>query len=144
MTSASLQTNSKVPDPILETVKKLIPIIKANCERIDLDRQLPTDLAKIMNDAGLFRLYVPKVLGGPELDPITAFRVVEEISRADGSAGWSSFNGTALTSAVSRVSIQAAKELFGDPPNVSASGSARSGGTAKITEGGYIISGRWN
>ena len=144
MTSASLQTNSKVPDPMLEAAKKLIPIIKSNCDRIDSDRQLPTDLAKIMNDAGLFRLYVPKVLGGPELDPITAFRVVEEISRADGSAGWSSFNGTALTSAVSRVSIQAAKELFGDPPDVSASGSARSGGTARITEGGYIVSGRWN
>ncbi|GIT42812.1 MAG: hypothetical protein Ct9H300mP11_07480 [Chloroflexota bacterium] len=55
MTSASLQTNSKVPKPILETAKKLIPIIKANCDRIDSDRQLPTDLAKIMNDAGLFR-----------------------------------------------------------------------------------------
>ena len=93
---------------------------------------------------GLFGLYVPKVLGGPELDPITAFPAVETISQVDGSAGWCCFNGTALTSAVSRISVAAAKELFGDPPVVRASGSARSGGTATVTEGGYIVSGRWN
>ncbi|MEE3249343.1 MAG: acyl-CoA dehydrogenase family protein, partial [Chloroflexota bacterium] len=111
---------------------------------IDSDCQLPPDLAKAMNDEGLFRLYVPKVLGGPELDPITAYHVVEDISRADGSAGWCSFNGTALTAAVSRISVKAAKELFGDPPDVGGSGSARSGGTARVTEGGYVVSGRWN
>jgi len=131
-------------ESLLEAAKKLSPMIKANLDRIDSECQLPADLAKTMNDQGLLGLYVPKVLGGPELDPIAAFHVVEEISSADGSAGWCSFNGTALTSSVSRLSAEAAKELFGDPPNVSASGSARSGGTAKITEGGYVVSGRWN
>ena len=133
-----------MPDSVLDATKKIIPMIKENLDRIDSDCQLPPDLAKAMNDEGLFRLYVPKVLGGPELDPITAYHVVEEISRADGSAGWCSFNGTALTAAVSRISVKAAKELFGNPPDVGGSGSARSGGTAKITEGGYIVSGRWN
>ena len=98
-----------MPDSVLDATKKIIPMIKDNLDRIDSDCQLPPDLAKAMNDEGLFRLYVPKVLGGPELDPITAYHVVEEISRADGSAGWCSFNGTALTSAVSRISVKAAK-----------------------------------
>ncbi|WP_375180665.1 acyl-CoA dehydrogenase family protein, partial [Enterococcus rotai] len=71
-----------------------------------------------MSQKDLFGLYVPKVLGGPESDPITAFHVVEAISSVDGSTGWCSFNGTALTAAVSRISIAAAKELFGDPPDV--------------------------
>ena len=131
-------------ETLLEAAKKLVPMIRANLDRMDSECQLPPELAQAMNDQGLLRLYVPKVLGGPELDPLTAFHVVEEISRADGSAGWCSFNGTALTAASSRISIQAAKELFGDPPDVSASGSARSGGTAKVTQGGFIVSGRWN
>ncbi|MDA0263232.1 MAG: acyl-CoA dehydrogenase family protein [Chloroflexi bacterium] len=129
---------------LLDAAKHFVPIIRANLERIDSDRQLPERLAMDMAKKGLFGLYVPKVLGGPESDPITAFHVVEEISQADGSTGWCSFNGTALTSSVSRISIQAAKELFGDPPDIRGSGSARSGGTAKVAEGGYIVTGRWN
>ena len=133
-----------MPHSMLDAAKKITPIIKDNLDRIDSDCQLPPELAKAMNDEGLFRMYVPKVLGGPELDPITAYHGVEEISRADGAAGWCSFNGTALTAAVARISVEAAKELFGDPPDIGGSGSARSGGTARVTEGGYVVSGRWN
>ncbi|MDA1127980.1 MAG: acyl-CoA dehydrogenase family protein [Chloroflexi bacterium] len=129
---------------LLDAAKSLVPMIRANLDRIDSECQLPPELATAMAQKGLFGLYVPKVLGGPESDPITAFHVVEEISKVDGSTGWCSFNGTALTSAVSRITIEAAKELFGDPPDVRGSGSARSGGTAKVVPGGYLLKGRWN
>ena len=131
-------------EDMLSAAKSMLPKIRENLSRIDLECQLPADLAEAMAEKGLFGLYVPKVLGGPELDPITAFPVVETISTVDGSAGWCCFNGTALTSAISRISIAAAKELFGDPPVITGSGSARSGGTATVTDGGYIVSGRWN
>ena len=131
-------------EDLLEAAKNLAPMIRANLGRIESECQLPPELAAAMAEKGLLGLYVPKCLGGPQLDPITAFHVVEEISKVDGSAGWCSFNGTALTSAVSRITVAAAKELFGDPPEVSGSGSARSGGTAKLTAGGYVVSGRWN
>ena len=129
---------------LLDAAKNLVPMIRANLDQIDSDCQLPSELAEIMSQKGLFSLYVPKCLGGPELDPITAFYVVEEISKVDGSTGWCSFNGTALSAAVSRITIEAAKELFGDPPEIRGSGSARSGGTAKVTAGGYLVNGRWN
>ncbi len=131
-------------ETLLEAAKSFVPLIRANLDQIDSECQLPSDLAEAMGNKGLFGLYVPKSLGGPEADPITAFPVVEEISRADGSAGWCCFNGTALTAAVSRISVEAAKELFGDPPVIRGSGSARSGGTAKVTDGGYVLNGRWN
>lgn len=133
-----------MPETMLEAAKSVVSMIRANLRQIDSECQLPADLAEVMAAKSLFGLYVPKALGGPELDPITAFPVVETISQVDGSAGWCCFNGTALTSAVSRITVEAAKELFGDPPVVRASGSARSGGTAAVTEGGYIVSGRWN
>lgn len=129
---------------LLDAAKKLVPMIRANLDRIDSDCQLPPELAEAMAQKGLFGLYVPKSLGGPELDPVTAFYVVEEISKIDGSTGWCSFNGSAVTSAVSRITVAAAKELFGDPPDIRGSGSARSGGTAKLTNGGYLVNGRWN
>ncbi len=129
---------------LIEAAKSIAPVIVANRERIDAERQLPPELAAAMAEKQLFGLYVPKELGGPETDPVTAFRVVEEIAQADGSAGWCVFNGTAVSSAVARLSPKAVKEIFGDPPAVLGSGSARAGGTAKVADGGYIVSGRWN
>ena len=96
-------------ETLLEAAKSFVPIIRANLDKIDSECRLPSELADAMAQKGLFGLYVPKCLGGPEADPITAFPVVEEISRADGSTGWCCFNGTALTSAVSRISVEAAR-----------------------------------
>ena len=129
---------------LVDAARGFVPEIVANRDRIDAECQLPHELAMEMADKGLFGLYVPKELGGPETDPITAFHVVEEIAQADGSAGWCVFNGAAVSAAVARLSPTAAKEIFGDPPVVLGSGSARAGGTAKIVDGGYIVSGRWN
>ena len=129
---------------LVDDAKSMVPMILSSLDRIDSERQLPHDLASAMAEKQLFSLYAPKELGGPEADPITAFRVVEEIAQADGSAGWCVFNGSAVTSAMARLSPRAAKEVFGDPPVLLGSGSARAGGTAKRTEGGYIVTGRWN
>ena len=129
---------------LVDAAKSLTPMILANLDRIDVECQLPPELAATMAQGNLFSLYVPKCLGGPESDPITAFHVVEEISKVDGSTGWCSFNGSAVTSAISRVTVEAAKEIFGDPPDISGSGSARPDGTATLTSGGYLVSGRWN
>jgi alkylation response protein AidB-like acyl-CoA dehydrogenase len=129
---------------LVDAAKSFVPTILANLEQIDSEAQLPPDLSAAMAKKNLFSMYVPECLGGPESDPITAFHVVEEISKADGSAGWCAFNGSAVTSAISRVSVEAAKEIFGDPPVVSGSGSARPTGNAKITSGGYLVTGRWN
>ncbi len=129
---------------LVQAAKSFVPEIVANRDRIDVECQLPHELAFEMADKGLFGLYVPKELGGPETDPITAFHVVEQIAQADGSAGWCVFNGAAVSSAVARLSPKAATEIFGDPPVVLGSGSARAGGTARLTDGGYVVSGRWN
>lgn len=129
---------------LINAARSVVPMILANLAQIDTDCRLPPGLAAAMAQKDLFNLYVPRCLGGPELDPITAFRVVEEISKADGSTGWCSFNGSAVTSAVSRITVDAAKEIFGDPPDIRGSGSARTEGTAKLTSGGYLVSGRWN
>lgn len=129
---------------LITAAKNIAPEIAANRDRIDAECQLPPELADEMAEHGLLGLYVPRELGGPESDPITAFHVVEEIAQVDGSAGWCVFNGTAVSSAVARLSPKAVREIFGDPPQVLGSGSARAGGVARESEGGYVVSGRWN
>ena len=83
-------------DPVA-AAKALASQIRAARAEIQSQSQLPDSLAEAMAQAGLFQLYVPAAIGGPETDPITAFKAVEELSKVDGSVGWSSFVASAIS-----------------------------------------------
>ena len=82
-----------------------------------------------MREAGLFKMWVPRDLGGAEADPITSLRVLEEVSRADGSAGWSLMAAdVAIGSAAAFLADAAVAEVFGsggDDPVIAPMGGAR-------------------
>src|SRR4051794_31300268 len=71
--------------PWLERARALRPQILAAAAAIERDRCLPPALVQALVDAGLFRLTVPRALGGAEVDPLTLADVVEELASADAS-----------------------------------------------------------
>src|SRR5262245_19808901 len=82
---------SATTDPAADVVlraRALLARIRDSAPRIEDERRLPADLVSEIRAASLFRLFVPRALDGLELDPLTAFSVVEELSYADGSTGW--------------------------------------------------------
>ncbi len=74
----------------LEAVRSLSDEVAARAPETEAGRSVPDDLVAKIGRAGVFRMFVPRSLGGPEVDPVTACAVVEELSRADGSTGWTS------------------------------------------------------
>ena len=97
-----------MPHDLIGVAESFVPEILANLDRIDAECQLPPDLAR--PDGGAQPVLLVRTAGvwaAPELDPLTAFRVVETISRADGSAGWCVFNGSAITAALARLTVDA-------------------------------------
>ena len=80
--------SGNVPSAAMDAARALAPLIHGFAEEIERSRRLPLPLVDAMAQAGLFRLWVPRALDGEEADPMTLVRVVEEISRADGSVGW--------------------------------------------------------
>jgi indole-3-acetate monooxygenase len=96
-----------------------------------------------MTQAGLFRLWIPRTLGGEETDPMTLVRVVEEVSRADGAAGWCVAIGGEAGAFGGYLPTDAAKEIYGSDPNVITAGAFRPFGEATIVDGGYRVTGRW-
>jgi len=96
-----------------------------------------------MAEAGLFRMWVPQALGGLEVPPLTAYRVIEEVARLDGSTGWCLFIGASSTITGAFLADLAAEEIFaGDPLGV-LGGSIAGAGKAVTQAGGYLVSGRW-
>lgn len=105
---------------------------------------LPTDLVARMRAGGLFHLVLPRELGGAECDPIEAARVVEEVSAADGSAGWCVMIAAQNQGFAGFLEADAIEEIWGEGRIVC--GTARPIGRAvpvSSPEVGYRVSGRW-
>ena len=134
-----------VPEPaIVAAALRLAPLVRAARADAEQMRQTPPGLAAEMTKAGIYQMYLPASAGGPETPPLVAFRVVEELSRIDGSVGWCAMIATALSLNVGRLPTDVARELAGTPADYRGAGSARPGGKAWPVEGGYRVKGRWN
>lgn len=133
-----------VSSEVVAAAEALAPHIRAARDEIERERRLPEELVRAMSQAGLFRLYLPQSMGGPECDPLTAFRTIEALSAVEGAVGWVAMISSVLALFVSRVSTEAAIEMFGDPADVRMAGSVRPEGETCAIEGGYRVRGRWN
>jgi alkylation response protein AidB-like acyl-CoA dehydrogenase len=127
----------------VEAAKGLAPQIQASADDIERSRRLPLPLVDAMAQAGLFRLWIPRSLGGEETDPTTLVRVVEEVSRADGAAGWCLGIGGTYGAFGGYLSADAAHEIYGSDPLVRTAGALRPFGNAVVVDGGYRVTGRW-
>ena len=129
---------------MVAAAKALRPHIIAARDEMDRTYRLPPSLVSAMDEAGLFRTYMPSALGGYELDPISAFRVIEEVARADGSVGWCCFIAGSIGMFSGWLDTSVARELFGTPTTLKGAGSFRPLGTALVADGGYVVTGQWD
>lgn len=120
----------------------LRPLIEAAAPRIEAARELPVDVLDALHEAQLFRLLIPRELGGGEVDPICFVRVVETIARADASTAWCLGQGLGCAMSAAYLSQGAAERVFGDPRAVLAWGAGASG-QARRAPAGWQITGRW-
>jgi len=62
--------------------------VRERAQEAESLRTMPPDLVQAARSAGLFRMAAPRSLGGSERDPLAIVTAIEELSHADGSAGW--------------------------------------------------------
>ena len=131
-------------DGLLGAVHTLEPLIRAHADETERQRRLSPPVVAALAEAGIFRMYTPRALGGLEVDPLTVFHVLEAIARIDGSTSWCVFiaSGNQLVGAY--LADQAAAEVFGRDPHVVTGGVIFPFGKAEVCDGGYNVSGRWS
>src|SRR5262245_37393438 len=129
---------------MIDVARELAPVFSARATDGEAARTMPPDLVARARAAGLFSIAVPRSLGGLELDPLTVVGVVEEISRADGSAGWTVLIGNA-TAFFAWLEPAVTKDLLGDEPGVVSTGVfAPSGRAVPAGDGRLLLDGRWS
>jgi alkylation response protein AidB-like acyl-CoA dehydrogenase len=132
---------SEVSD-LLNAIREIAPRICQQRDEFDRLRRLPDDIFEALADAGLFRLWLPRAVGGPELSPFQFMSVVEAMSALDGSVGWVIGNGGGMSRAGGYVHRGVAQAWFSDRRAFVAAATGAVG-TATPVKGGYRVSGRW-
>jgi len=79
--------------PVLHAAIGLAEQIRAASDEMETSRRIAQSIAAAMKEAGVFGMAMPRVWGGPELDPLTQIRVIEALAMADGSVGWCAMIG---------------------------------------------------
>ena len=122
--------------------RKLAPLLAAAAPRIDAARELPSDVLDAMHAEGMFRLLVPRSIGGAELDPATYIQCVEAIAGGDASVAWCMNQGSGCSMSAGYLEPDVAREVFGGERDVLAWGMGP-GAKAIRVEGGWRITGNW-
>ncbi|MFF3227109.1 acyl-CoA dehydrogenase family protein [Nocardia suismassiliense] len=135
---SGIDSSAQIVDDMLE---KLIPILQTSAAEGEAQQRLPEGAARALVEAGAFQVQVPKSLGGLELNPLEATRLVEELSRVDPSAGFLVGNMNSQAFAMMALSAEGVEEVFADKGAVICGG-AFPPAMAVEAPGGYLISGR--
>lgn len=128
---------------LLEKVNAIAPIIRANAADAERERQLSKPTVQAMLDAGLYRMCVPRALGGLETDAVTALRVLEEVSRLDSAAGWNLMIAQGSVIFTAWFPGETAREIYLLHQEAIVCGALSPPGRAMPGEGGYRVTGRW-
>ena len=127
----------------LAGVRKLLTEIAELAPQGEADRILDSGLVDKMDDAGIFRMMVPKEYGGDGLNPLQVNAVIEELATADAAAGWTAMVAVGFNVVMSQYPKETVEALYANGPNVRMRGAVAPTGKAVKVEGGYRLSGRW-
>ena len=128
--------------PPLEAARHLVPMIRAQADEIDRTRCLPRPVFEAIYDAGLFRLGMPRAIGGLQADLPTHVRVIEELAKADASTAWVINQNAVFATLAARLPEAVARAIWIDVPRSVASNTPAPTAQAVVVPGGYRVTGK--
>ena len=128
----------------LEVAHTLAASVAKVADRIDSEREIPSELTNEIADKGFFQLLVPRSLGGTEMGFLDFLQIIEVFADADSSTAWCMTQNNIFAIHSSRIPEQTAREIWGDKRAVVSNGPPTSSARAVSVDGGYRLSGRWN
>ena len=128
------------PGDFLLRARTLRPLIENAADEIERTRRIPAALVAALKEADLFRMLLPRELGGAELDPPTYVRVIETIAQADASTAWILGQTSVTAMVAARLPLHAAREMWREPGTILAWGPSTDSRAVPV-EGGFRVSG---
>jgi indole-3-acetate monooxygenase len=127
----------------LNRARDIGPRLEAAAAEIEAGRELPEPIVDALIECGLFRLLLPRSLGGAELPPALYVPVIEEVARHDASTAWCLGQACGCSMTAAYLDPAIAAEIFGGKRGIVAWGPPGSG-EARAVSGGYRLTGSWS
>src|SRR5580704_1936588 len=137
-------TDAALRQDYIERARELVPMLREASDEIEKNRQTSEPVIEAMVERGIFKMLLPKSIGGGEIDPLTYTAVLEILASGDGSTAWSLGQNSGCSMTAPYLSHEMAVEIFGGPRGILAWGPELPGaGKCVAIEGGYRATGRW-
>jgi len=130
------------PDPVARA-SELGTEIAAAADEIERTRRIPQALLEQMHDSRLFRMLLPRSVGGGETEPAVYVAAIEELARHDASIGWNAFVANSSALIAPFLDFEVNRAIFGNPRTVVSWGPPNAC-RAIAVDGGYRLTGRWD
>lgn len=131
-------------DPIISQATGLAALVADHADWSEQHRRQEPSVAKKLAAEGFHRSGVPVSHGGLGRDPRTMIRLIEEISAADGAAGWTLMIGIEVIGVASGyLPMETVRSILVNKPDTIVAGAANPVGTAVPVSGGFTVSGQW-
>jgi alkylation response protein AidB-like acyl-CoA dehydrogenase len=141
--SSDLKSDNLSAEEYVERVRELGPALDAAADEIEQRRELPEPIVGALVARGLFRLLLPRSLGGAELPPAAYVEVIEEVAKHDASTAWCLGQATGCTMSSALLDPEVAGEIFGGERGIVAWGPPGPA-EAWTVPGGFRLSGSWS
>ncbi|MDQ1181820.1 acyl-CoA dehydrogenase family protein [Rhodococcus sp. SORGH_AS_0301] len=144
--TADRPTTDALLDPSVELPRRaeeLLDLLRSNASRTEADRRVAQENIDALAAAGLFKISVPKRLGGHEADFRTFLEVTSTLGRACGSTAWAATLMNVCGWLIGLYPDQAQRDVFDADPEARVCGVVAPNSTAVAVDGGLRVTGKW-
>ncbi|GAB88512.1 acyl-CoA dehydrogenase family protein [Gordonia rhizosphera] len=128
---------------LISRTEALIPLLQQNAADTEEGRRVHQDNIDALEEAGLFRVSVPRRHGGFEADFGTWLAIEEALGRGDGSTAWAFSLLNIGNWFVGLYGEQAQDEIYGTAGGARTCGVFTPSGTSARVDGGWRVTGKW-
>jgi alkylation response protein AidB-like acyl-CoA dehydrogenase len=132
-------------EALVNTARTIVPLLQEEAPQADKDRRLTNRAVAAIRDAGLFRLMVPRSMGGHEATMRSTLSVTSELGIGCSSAAWVTTILTVGGFLTAAFPEKVRQEVWQAGPDTTICVSTASpDAVGRRTSGGQIISGKWH
>jgi alkylation response protein AidB-like acyl-CoA dehydrogenase len=138
-------TETTTTPDLLERARTLTPLLDEHAKWGDDNGRLADEVVDALHENRIFGMWVPRELGGSELDPVSSLKVIDELTYGDASTGWVTMAASlAIGTGGAYLGDAAVEEIFGGERFPVIAGQGTRPGTAVAQDGGHLLSGSWS
>src|SRR3546814_418748 len=131
----------KKPNPLLEDLKPILPVIAANAFQAEKDRSVPVENIALLKSIGMHRAFQPKKYGGMEISLPQFADCIALLAGSCASTAWAMSLLCTHRHQLAMFPAKTQEGVWGDGPGEMSSSSIAPFGRTGEVEGGVSVSG---